>query len=463
MATFLEYVENRIESAPNDRFMAYAGASFLKSSASHFATDLSVSALRAWTIDMLVGGLKKNTRRRYFSRIHTLYQAWRSGAGPDPFDEVREIVECGTDGCIAKAKANLALVKRMLRTAPQASDFENIAIFLYLLYNVEATLADVIALTFDSPAPDISQLSDLIDPMSRSCRKRYVFGLGQGKRREPQIAGSMLRAVHESLTKRGIDFGESFSRESVTALWITAAMKLGIAPGEIRSMLRRLPDEYAYLRYVDPATLTPRRRSGIMQRVADSINDRSGKWFIMRLRAGRTPDDIKQCIADNFATLHRDITFYYPTRTVVRLDRRGRKHRDTEPYLPGILFFRMRCDKVATLFSRIGDMAWCYRTSAIPGSPYCTIPPSEMKKFQMHIGKFTPDIRMELVSRTEALPAGSAVRINGGGRMEGYIGVIDSVRNADGTRTYTLLLSDSDVARWTVEDIDEIYVQPVNP
>lgn len=132
-----------------------------------------------------------------------------------------------------------------------------------------------------------------------------------------------------------------------------------------------------------------------------------------------------------------------------------------KPYIPGILFFRMRQDKVRKLFSHIGDLAWCYKWSNTPDSAYCTIPSSEMKAFQAHVGSFTPDIKMELVTRDTALPVDSAVRINGGGVMENHVGIICSVKNNNGTRTYTLALSDREYATWTVKDIEEIYIEPI--
>lgn len=461
MSTFLKYVENRISNEPNDKFLAYAGASFLKSCTNHGYDNLSVKALQSWGIDMLLDNLKRTTRKKYFSKIHTLYQEFRRGAEPITFDDAKEIIDYDSDATGNNARANLSLIKRLLKIDSIDSDYESISIFLYLLYNVEATLTDIISMKFDNTTTHISQLEDVIEAMRGTKRKRYVFGLGQGKKRETQIKRDMLHGMQSALTKYGFYFGETFSRESITAIWITVALNIGIKAGEICSIVRRFPDEYAYFKHIDVIQLTQHRKQGILQRVADQINDKSCKWFIMRMRAGKSPDDIKAAICSNFGTMLNDMAFYYPTRPVVRFDKHNRKVRHDEPYLPGILFFRMRCDKVATLFNGIGDMAWCYKTSAAHDSRYCTIPPREMRKFQMHIGKLTPDVRMELVTRDEPLATGMSVQINGGGRMEGHIGIIESVKNTDGTRTYTLVLSDYDIARWTVEDIEEVYVHPI--
>lgn len=296
--------------------------------------------------------------------------------------------------------------------------------------------------------------------MRKSSRKKYVFGLEQGKKRETQISRELLHDLWSTANLLGFDFGNCFSRESISSIWIAAAMKVGIPIAEICGLVKQIPSEYSYLKAVGRASLSANRKRAVLQKVADSINDNTRQWFIMKLRSGKTPDDIKEAIAENFAEMVSDTIFYHPAHQVVRYDKKNKKIREEVPYLPGILFFKTRRDKVGTLFSRIGDLAWCYKVSNTPGSPYCTIPIGEMKKFQKYVGQFTPDIKMELVTRDDALALGTTVRINGGGMMEGRIGIIQSVKNANGTRTYTLILSDRDVAMWTVKDIDEVYIEP---
>ena len=88
---------------------------------------------------------------------------------------------------------------------------------------------------------------------------------------------------------------------------------------------------------------------------------------------------------------------------------------------------------------------------------------AEMKAFQQHVGSFTSDIKMELLTRDTPLDISQTVRINGAGILQNRIGVIQSMRNANGTRTYTISLSSRDYATWTVRDIDEALLEPILP
>lgn len=458
MSVFCEFVENKIAKT-DDSFLAYAGASFLKSCKAHKFDEISDEALQTWVIDMILAELKKSTRKKYFGKVYSLYKEWDGyTAGVNPFEQSKVLLEY--DGECNHAPENLSLIPRLLKRCESAADDEVGFAFLYLLYNVEASLSEVINLKFGSQTVDVSQIEDIVETMRKSSRKKYVFGLEQGKKRETQISRELLHDLWSTANLLGFDFGNCFSRESITSIWIAAAMKAGIPIAEICGLVKQIPTEYSYLKTVSRVSLTANRKRTVLQKVADSINDNTRQWFIMKLRSGKTPDDIKEAIAENFAEMVSDTIFYHPTHQVVRYDKKNKKIREEVPYLPGILFFKTRRDKVGALFSRIGDLAWCYKMSNTPDSPYCTIPIGEMKKFQKYIGQFTPDIKMELVSRDDALALGTTVRINGGGMMEGRIGIIQSVKKANGTRTYTLILSDRDVAMWTVKDIDEVYIEP---
>lgn len=256
-------------------------------------------------------------------------------------------------------------------------------------------------------------------------------------------------------------FGGAFSRESITAIWIAAALRCRIPLGDIRALVRTLPTEYSFLSIIDPTPLTDTRKASILKVVADSINDKTRQWFVMRMRSGRTPDDIRQAIEYNVPDLYGDTSFFYPTRVRYREGKGKKMVKEEVPYIPGILFFKTRRDRVGKLFSKIGDMAWCYKYTNTPGSPYSTISRREMEKFQRHIGKFSDDIKMELVTDTGSrFAVDDVVKINGG-MMAGSVGVITAVHNQDGTTTYTLQLSSDSACVWTVKDMEEIYIEKV--
>lgn len=128
------------------------------------------------------------------------------------------------------------------------------------------------------------------------------------------------------------------------------------------------------------------------------------------------------------------------------------------PYLPGLLFFRLRSDKVGKFMSGIGNMAWCYRRTNSPDSPYSYITQHEMTRFQRHIGKLTSDIEIELINHRQA-NIGDKVKINGGGLLDGMEGIVREICNTDGTRTYVLRFSETSFIRWNDIRVEEAFIE----
>lgn len=461
MNTFLSFVENAISKDCSRKALKSAGASFASFLKKSPDNEISKKTVDNWIASMCLDGLKSSTRRKYTRELSLLYANWNGNKNEQsPFDSAK-FTETETDETATKRMlSNLQYVSRLLKISPKNQDYETVSIFLYLLFNVGMRLQDIINLKFGDDTIQLSQTDDIVETMHRSGRKKYVFGLEQGKKREGQIIRELTTKIHKDITVYGLDFGNTFSRDSITSLWIAAAAKAGIPVTDIRSVITSVPAEYPSLSLVSPTPLTDERRFKILQKVADNINDGSSKWFVMKMRQGINPENIREAIKQHFGNHYDNMLFFYPSHTVVSRDKTGRKIKNEQPYLPSILFFKLRKDKVAELFSKIGDIAWCYKWTNSPDSPYSTISQQEMKAFQRHIGSFSPDIRMELVPRTTALTVDQTVRINGG-MMENHIGVIRSVKNSNGTRTYTLDISEKISATWTVEDIDEIYIEPV--
>lgn len=132
------------------------------------------------------------------------------------------------------------------------------------------------------------------------------------------------------------------------------------------------------------------------------------------------------------------------------------------PVIPGILFFKLPYDRVAPLISVIGDMAWCYRTSANSASPYSVIPQKEMRLFQRTVGMFTSDVEMEIVSELPPLSVGDEVLIEDGSMLDGRLATIRKVRSVDGSLTYTLRLSDTEFIRWKDISLPASHISKVD-
>lgn len=461
MVSFVECVENIRSREDSERLTVNAVDSFLSTPGIESIPHPTADLLRLWIVAMGAEGYKLTTRRKYFSRIHTLYQEWKSGAGNDPFEEVRGELVKSLNLSSIQAERNLTLVGRVLSIADDDPRRQQRDIFLWLLYNPTRRLIDVAQAMVTDPYPDVPQIADLYENIqnSRIGRSKYLFSLGQGKKRDTQLVREIISDLAGMLRQCGMEFGDSFSRESITAMWVAAAIKGEQHPIAIRSMLAAVPTEYPSLQQIPVAEFFLANSEEMLRDVANIINNQTSEWFVMRMRSRITPERIQLELTASGDTRWRDIRFFYPTRKVSRPGRNGKLKEEDIPWIPRLLFFKVRRDFVAPLFHQIGHMAWCYRRTQSPSSPYSTIPPVQMARFQSYIGDLTPDVDISVVKEEPGYRPGTAVRITGGGFMEGMTGVVESRRNNDGTRTYTLRLTDSEFATWTVNDIAERHIE----
>lgn len=253
MASFLEFVENKIIADSDDRTMKSAVMSVIESFTSQSYDDVTDESLRGWIADMIISGLKPSSRKKYLGIISSLYREWRGDDGEmDPFVSVKKLALTDAESEINRVNSNLVFLRRLLNVSRDSEYYETVNLFLYLLYNVEAGLSDVIKLTFYSDIPHVSQIDDIVEKMLVSKRKKYVFCLDQGKKREGQILRDMLHKMSSVIGGYGFDFSGEFSRDSITSLWISAALKAGIKVTEIRSIVKNIPKDYSYIQFVRP-------------------------------------------------------------------------------------------------------------------------------------------------------------------------------------------------------------------
>lgn len=463
MTSFFSFVETMISGDRADALSVAAATSFLKAMRKHPVDEVSADSVSLWIIAMAMDGLNVSTRKKYFSRLHSIWKEWTSTPGDNPFEAARSAVDADFQLKSDIADFNLNRLLRLINHHDDAPDKESVDMLLYLLYNPSATIEDVINLKFNDTPCIIPQIDDIIERRKKlTKRSRNVFGLGQGRKRTPQLVRETVSRLQEQSRRIGMKAAGEFTRQSVTAIWIAAALRAGIPVADIRSLITSIPAEYPSLSLVPALPITERDKAAILLKVADTIDNSPAQWFVMRMRPGQNPDSVKLKIDLAVQSLLQEIVFYYPTRRELRITPSGKRVNKEVPFLPGILFFKLRRDKVQLLMSRIGEVGWCYKYVNSAESRYCVIPNSEMREFQRHIGRFSPDIRLDLITLDEPLPIGSQVMISGGGMLEGHIGRIQSFKNDDGTRTYTLALSDKDYATWTVTDIEEIFIEPLN-
>lgn len=461
MADFLQFLQSESKNTLPQMVDARILPSFLASVKKNGHREFSEALLRVWIVEMLVAGAKIGSVKRYVTGLYSLYKAWQKEyQSNDPFKNVLVNLTNGLECPRKRLIENLSCVKRLFRKRLDSLDNQASAIFLVLLYDARLDLTDLIRLKRAAYDIDCPQIEDIIDSvMSKSNGTKYVFQLRRGDYTDKSLERRIVSDIRSLLKSIGMNIDDSFSADYIKSLWITAALKCGVNASSIRNVVKSVPAEYSCLSLLEPNEIDEDDKQRIIRRVANSVNDTTCRWYIMNIRQKETPETVKEAIRAFDKKTLNDILFYNPTYKVIKRDRNGKKRIEEKSYLPGILFFKMRSDKVAGLMSEIKDVAWCYKWSKSPDSSYSYLTQSQMKIFQRHIGLLSPDIRMELEVRDTPLACNTKVVINSGD-FTGQVGRITSVRNIDGTRTYSLEITENVAARWTVKDIEEVFLTP---
>lgn len=436
----------------------YAVGSLVETFDKYGVTTLDLGSLKLWIASMLLEGMSINTVKRYAGSIHTIFSEWKDRDAADPFNEIQYAFKQPYEQDKTVVLQNLGMLRRLFAYNESSKDWKIVSIFFYLLYNADITLLDVIDASFDNAPKYCAQIDSIVKSHDSSFGRKYLFDLNQSKARPSQISRELTEGLTQLMQKAGMKIAEGQVREEITAIWVAAAMKCNIDIAEIRSIIPSVPYRYRALSLIQKKELSEDRKHEIICRVADSINDNTPRWFVMKLRKRISLDDIKDKVEQELPGRLATMELYYPTRTVTK--KVGRRiHKDEIPYIPDMLFFRTQYNKVGSLFSKIGDIAWCFKVSQLPDSKYYVIPHEEMSNFQKCVGQFTDDIHVELVSASRALGIGRMVRITGG-MMKGYKGKIEDMNDDKGTRTFFLSVSNENALKWTAE-VEDVFIEPL--
>ena len=464
MSTFLKYLESSPTALQSDKLSTRILPSLrVTLHRNAWISEIDEFALRLWAVDMFLSGLKYSTVRRYIGGLHTLYKEWSlaKGVEEDPFLSLQDSLIPSMEYSLSEHTERLRHLGRLFKKSANTAQSVYLQALLYLLYNIDSDYSDVIGLKYKDYRPSFPQLDDIVITQRRRPEAQYVFPLKQGKSTPKKITNTLRTEITEILNAIELRYPSQISVDELHALWLTAALKIGVKAIELRSLFPVLPDSYSCLRLLPQEPVASTRRNELMSQVADSLNPYASRWYVMRLRRGVSPEDIRQSVSEEFGELMQDLSYYYPTYTrTIKTDNKKVRHEEVA-YLPGLLFFKLRSDKVGTLFSKIGHLAWCYRRNPRPDSPYCQISQLEMERFQRELGQLTPDVRLGIETNSLVYSKDSEVQIIGGGLLTGHIGVVQSVKDNSGTRTYTLRITESLGAVWTVHDIDEALLTPL--
>lgn len=463
--TLADYVRQSLEVVDKISTNEYAFKSFLSFVGPNYNDQPTSDILICWIATLYMKGLKAVSVKRYLCRLHVAYQEWLKASleqeqtTEDPFEGLLEFADSKFQIDLKQVDSNLGMVKKLV--TPDGFVGGNgkwRAIFFYLLYNPEVSFEDIAGLTFDSVPKYCPQTVEIVESMDSSHGRKYVFELNQADKRVPGIVRDITENVNRQLSSFGMKFPDGFSRGSITAIWISAAFRAGVKVEDIKAIVSVLPNGFDIINHVSPSNLTEKEKHDIICRVADSVNDITTRWYVLNMRNRIAPDDVKTCIKDTYPRLYRNIRFFYPTHFAFRESRRKKLVRQEVPFLPGLLFLKVRSDMADTLFSKITSVAWAYKYTNTPESPYSVISQKAMTDFQRHIGVFSDDVKVELVKTAKPFEEGQDVRILRGD-LFGKLGKIESLKDCDGDTFYTIQITEDTAVKITVRNLEGMYIE----
>lgn len=316
------------------------------------------------------------------------------------------------------------------------------------------------AMTLDKAAhlkrPDIAYLSaesQRIADRQSDPRRKYIFPLDQSLKTPNQLKRYLNNVMTDFLRSRNLPVINGSADESLKTLWAYVALKCGASPSETAAALGCFPAGIPALGLCERQNAAePIRAMTLNETVASVLTENPERWFAMHIRPGIKIDQVRERILASDGDMIAPEIFY-PLEEIAK--KTGNKITYVrKPVIGDIAFFRCRTTDITPLFSRIGDLAWCYRTGSGPDSTYAIIPAYEMRAFQLALGQFTAGSRIAPIG-TLPLQSGDRVVILGG-MFEGKSGHViraNTPSNSDGATIYRVMFPDSNGFEWRV-DID---------
>ena len=372
----------------------------------------SATLVREWCIYLFNAGMTKKTVSHYIDIISGLYS---SAVGEGLVEATEVFRRVKTD---IKDIETLKSGERIREE--DYSRLRNLACCSTSLPKDVAMFIDIFVLSILTGCRPFSEIAlikkaDIANEplwvssiLERYCNnnRKYVFPLSQSERTERQLERDLDAGINAALQSRGIKTFGSLA-DTARCYWAYAAMKCGLTPSAIYSMLGTYPKAFPEIGIRKQSIPTTTDTETILRTIADAFLFNPLNWYAMRLRPRVKIAEIEKRIAISEHELRRPELFY-PSREIAK--RIGKKTLLEEiPVISDIVFFKTRVTDIYPLFLKIGDLAWCYR-SGNGGGAYAAIPKVSMEQFQRAIGQFTPDYEVGPIGSIKPQP-GDIIKI----------------------------------------------------
>jgi len=462
--TFPRFVAIRLNGIPKASIDYKAMASFSKAIRHHWNLPVE-DMLRVWIAAMIDKGFTQPSRKRYVEKLGTIYKEYCVGQDIDgnPFEAIRDLRDCPISMFGKDISVQCDRLSEIFNTVlNDAKTRPELALFLYLLFNASSDIESAISLRTEKYVPVFAQLNDIIDPSTFHHRRKFIFDLNQSRKRMPQLVREVFKNITAYLSVKGVRFDSPFTSMTIVALWTAKAREVGIGLSDLKSVLAAVPSEYEYLKYVKGLDLSDETKLHIKKTVAEAFSPTAHRWYAMKLRRGASFEGTKEYLTASLPEVANKILFFYPMREVTKkVDKK--LVRESVPYIPDVVFMKTGTTYIADIDKHIRreNLGWMFRQTNAPGSDYSIIDWHAMRAFQMAVGEFTPDTKIELTSY-KPIGIGRKVRITGG-VLAGYMGDIYDIKRdgqKDSRQIYIRLSCDYGIR---VElKIDEFFVEVID-
>lgn len=402
---------------------------------------MSTGMLSEWLLALSIKGLSLKTIRLYFDIVSAL----TSSANKEKLvsNAVFDSIRTGLSNMVKGSTDVTARHKRlttMLASAQTMNEQDRMAADMVLLSLSSGCMpvAQVALLTKD----DISERNADIAKRHAEARRKYIFPLGQSLKTPRQVTREAETIISSLLRRYNIGVAGVDVDITLRSLWAYAALCCGATGSMVLSCLGQVPADMPLFVLCEAAATSAAERNNLVDAVDRLLRHNPKRWFAMRLRRGVSPADIhsrlKTCNLEQ-------LEIFYPCEEIAR--RVGRRLVvEQEPVLPQIAFFKSRLSDIMPLFARIGDLAWCFKSTPGAGAHYAPIPKAEMERFQQTIGHFTSEYEVAALGGLTLRP-GDKVKVVGG-IYAGRDGLIEGIDSGDPATIYRLLLTGESGIEW---------------
>lgn len=337
-------------------------------------------------------------------------------------------------------------LQAIYRTDYQASPTLQLAkdILLFAIYMGGMSLDDIARYRKDSYTGEDENIISIISRYSRP-RNKYLFPLDQIHSTPRQMQHRLLSLIQPLLSRHGLIIPADMPHP-IFSLWSNAAMACGIPASDIAACLGTRSKEILLTAFAEPSALTSGEIERIRSTVSTTLTHNPLHWYAMHLRRNVAFADVTSRLSESGISLAET---YYPMEEIVR--RAGRKKIfERRPVISWLVFFRARRTDLDSLYRAIGDLAWGYRVSHTPASPYAIVSDTEVRSYQEAIGTLSPSTIL-LPNDAGELRSGDHVVILGG-EMNGLQGRFITARGtASGATVYRIRLDGGGHASWIVD------------